>query len=401
MSIPTSNLYDFVHQVLKNKFLIKYFYPWGYKNFSNLIENIKGPNEIIKNDDVTHWFTVCRYFPVLVCHDQEPLDFDMYSDFHLDEQITNISAEILYLRPIYKNLNLRWADPANITDQWFILHSELNSNEVKKYEDTGLFKCAYWWSHGMIARDWYRFAEYDQRLSESHTKLANWLVYARAATGKREYRKRFLDMLRFVNNVQLGSIDTNAAVTSNSSAEYNHEDHTKTNCSIVLETVFDNRIHLTEKTLRPIACGHPFMILSGPGTLKYLRTYGFKTFHPFIDESYDLETDLDKRMIMVLSEMDRINKLPQADQDHIWKECAIIARRNKELFFSDQFFNALKQELIENVSKLGMPTVDWKNFRKQHLHRPITERRKFNNRAKHIKIIKHLRNGGTIENFVE
>ena len=316
MSIPTSNLYEFVHQTVKSKFLMRYFYPWGQKELSNIVEHVNStPAEK-------------KHSPVLMCHDQEPFDFDFYNNY---------------------KLNLRSSLSQSTVDYWILLHSELNSNEVVKYENTGLFKCAYWWSHAAIARNWYRFAKYDQRLLLLHSKVANWLVYARDTTGKREYRKRFLDMLRFVNNVQLGSIDTDAVVTSDSSADYNHEDHTKTNCSIVLETVFDNRIHLTEKTLRPIACGHPFMILSGPGTLEYLRTYGFETFHPFIDESYDLETDVDKRMVMVLSEMDRINKLPQADQDHVWKACAVIARRNKELFFSDRFFNSITQELRNNV----------------------------------------------------
>ena len=342
MSVPTTNLYNFVTQVLENKFLIKYFYPWGEKAFQNIIDNQEDNRPNLDYDDL----------PVVMCHDQEPLDFDLYNDGQFEKQQTTFKNNPNVQRAIdqeYKDLNLRWVDPLNKTKYWILLHSELNSPQITKYKSTGLFKCAYWWSHAIIARDWYRFAEYDQRLSESHTKLANWLVYARDTTGKREYRKRFLDMLRFVNNVQLGSIDTDAVVTSDSSAEYNHEDHTKTNCSIVLETVFDNRIHLTEKTLRPVACGHPFMILSGPGTLEYLHTYGFETFSPFIDESYDTEPHCDKRMIMVLSEMDRINKLPQADQDHIWKECAIIARRNKELFFSDRFFNSITQELRNNV----------------------------------------------------
>ena len=39
MSIPTNNLYDFVHQVLESKFLLRYFYPWGEKQLENLIEH--------------------------------------------------------------------------------------------------------------------------------------------------------------------------------------------------------------------------------------------------------------------------------------------------------------------------------------------------------------------------
>ena len=39
MSIPTYNLYNFVAQALENKYLIKYFYPWGEKGFGNIVDN--------------------------------------------------------------------------------------------------------------------------------------------------------------------------------------------------------------------------------------------------------------------------------------------------------------------------------------------------------------------------
>lgn len=32
---------------------------------------------------------------------------------------------------------------------------------------------------------------------------------------------------------------------------------------------------------------HPFIVYGSPFTLKSLRELGFKTFSPFIDESYD------------------------------------------------------------------------------------------------------------------
>jgi hypothetical protein len=44
---------------------------------------------------------------------------------------------------------------------------------------------------------------------------------------------------------------------------------------------------LTEKALRPIACGQPFILAATPGSLQYLRSYGFKTFSGYIDETYD------------------------------------------------------------------------------------------------------------------
>jgi hypothetical protein len=85
--------------------------------------------------------------------------------------------------------------------------------------------------------------------------------------------------------------------SSAASADYDPNDFINSEISVILETVFDDRrIHLTEKTLKPIACGHPFILAAGPGALEYIRSYGFKTFAPYIDESYDQETDSLKRL---------------------------------------------------------------------------------------------------------
>ena len=350
MSVPTNNLYNFVTQALENQYLVRYFYPWGEKEFANIIINEQDIYPDVRYRDV----------PVLLCHDQEPLDFDLYSDKTMLKQLNQIpqpqQRDIrYYLDRDYKNLNLRWIHPEHKANYWVLLHSELNSVEVKRYEETGLFKCAYWWSHALIALDWYRFARYDNRLTDKSQPIkANFLVYARGTTGKRAYRKLFLEHLQHINSVQLGSIDPTAVVTSDSSATYNPQDFAQTRCSIVLETVYDQRIHLTEKTLRPLACGHPFMILNGPGALETIRSYGFKTFQPYINESYDSEKDPGKRMNMVLAEMRRINNSSEKYQKYIWDGCAEIAAYNKQLFFDDKFIWRVKTELRRNVHTIQL-----------------------------------------------
>ena len=375
MSVPTNNLYNFVAQALENKYLVKHFHPWGHKGFANVIDNIEDARPDVKSRDI----------PVLLCHDQEPLDFELYNDTNLVKQLDTFYPVLRkmiqsLLDKGISNLNLRWVTPnwhrfEKRLDQpyWTLLHSELNSPEVLKYESTGLFKCAYWWAHAPIAVDWYRFARYDTRLiRRSQDLVANFLVYARDTTGKRAYRNKFLEHLAHIDNVQLGSIDTNLIppitrcnegnaendadynpyqedISSSSSATYSWEDFARTNCSIVLETVYDQRIHLTEKTLRPLACGHPFMILNGPGALEKIREYGFKTFQPYINESYDKETDPVKRMDMVLTEMNRINSSSEKYQKWIWDGCQQIAEHNKRLFFHDKFIWRVKTELRKTV----------------------------------------------------
>jgi GTPase involved in cell partitioning and DNA repair len=119
----------------------------------------------------------------------------------------------------------------------------------------------------------------------------------------------------------------------------------------VLETIFDGpKIHLTEKILRPIACGHPFILAAGPGSLEYLRSYGFKTFAPWIDESYDNETNSVRRLESIVDTMDSFSRLSSTNKQRVINKLNAIADYNKKWFFSDAFANAINQELTTNIN---------------------------------------------------
>lgn len=75
--------------------------------------------------------------------------------------------------------------------------------------------------------------------------------------------------------------------------------------SIVGETIFYQNDefksgYLSEKIWKPIGHSHPFVVLAPSNTLKYLKDLGFKTFSPFIDESYDEIDDENLRLNKVL-----------------------------------------------------------------------------------------------------
>ena len=53
--------------------------------------------------------------------------------------------------------------------------------------------------------------------------------------------------------------------------------------------------------MKPIAAQQAFVIVGHHGYLRRLQQMGFKTFHPYIDESYDSELDLETRVKMCLS----------------------------------------------------------------------------------------------------
>ena len=72
--------------------------------------------------------------------------------------------------------------------------------------------------------------------------------------------------------------------------------------NIVMETYFfNNIIHITEKTFKPIAFMQPFIMVAAPHSLQHVKDMGFKTFSDFWDESYDLELDHESRFLKIMT----------------------------------------------------------------------------------------------------
>jgi len=78
---------------------------------------------------------------------------------------------------------------------------------------------------------------------------------------------------------------------------------------IIVETDYHNRTDWTEKTWKCIGSGKPFISMTGAGALQHMRNLGLQTFHPWIDESYDLEKNVWKRLELIKKEIDRLVNL--------------------------------------------------------------------------------------------
>jgi hypothetical protein len=89
--------------------------------------------------------------------------------------------------------------------------------------------------------------------------------------------------------------------------------------SLVTETVFfnkeqttdplsnsENAVFFSEKIFKSILSKHPFVLAGVAGSLKALQSMGYKTFHPFIDESYDTIVDDKVRLKMIVKEVERL-----------------------------------------------------------------------------------------------
>ena len=128
----------------------------------------------------------------------------------------------------------------------------------------------------------------------------------------------------------------------------------------MLETLYDDpRLQLTEKVLRPIACGKPFILAATHGSLEYLRQYGFKTFGHLIDESYDLETDSVKRLHKIIKVMDDIRSLSVNQKQLLNLEIDKVTKHNRDLFFSEEFARSVMQEFLDNYASA-------RNYCQQH-----------------------------------
>jgi hypothetical protein len=108
----------------------------------------------------------------------------------------------------------------------------------------------------------------------------------------------------------------------------------------------EDHIFLSEKIFRPIALKHPFILVSTPNTLKYLKKLGFKTFAPYIDESYDDITDGNERLHAIIKEVERLCRFSD-DQWIEWqKNIKDIIEHNFNVFVdrTDYQYNLHKIE---------------------------------------------------------
>ena len=383
MSVPLDRLYNHLDSLCNHDALIYRFYPHGSKKLEDLQPLY---------DFSQHGWQHQLKTPGMLCHDQEPLMFDQYSEHDMVEYLirhdTNLLSNLAVMdsiKTLVTTQHLRSVTTArhNIYDIILLLHSEKHSENLARYEQVG-FVGVYWWAHAAIASDWYRYAKHDPLLAVDFNNIQqDFLVYNRAWTGTREYRLKFTELvvnadlqscclMKFsstcdgqhyskfdfknptlaISRRDLQTQFDPCTADATASADYHSPDYSHTAIEIVLETLFDDtRWHLTEKILRPIACGRPFMLAATPGSLAYLQSYGFETFGEFIDESYDQMIDPVDRLQCIVTEMSRISRLPQEQKLKLWQSLYQIADRNKQLFFSEAWQQKIFNEFVTNFNQ--------------------------------------------------
>lgn len=125
----------------------------------------------------------------------------------------------------------------------------------------------------------------------------------------------------------------------------------------VSETVyFGRRQHLTEKTFKPIAMGMPFVLSAPAHSLRYLRSYGFKTFSDVWDESYDSQEDDYIRTEYLGSLLAKLDRMNTSEKQQMFEKCIPIIEHNWNHFYNGGFEKVLWAELVNMLDNLKAAT---------------------------------------------
>jgi|LakMenEpi03Aug12_release.lakeMendotaPanAssembly.Ray.scaffolds.fasta_scaffold222449_2 hypothetical protein len=103
--------------------------------------------------------------------------------------------------------------------------------------------------------------------------------------------------------------------------------------NLVTESSFEqNELFVSEKILKPILNYQPFIVFAGYGYLKHLKTYGFKTFSDFWDESYDDIENSQERFFTLLQLVRKLNEKSIIELNELYKNLKDICIYNREIW---------------------------------------------------------------------
>ena len=250
-----------------------------------------------------------------------------------------------------------------------LVTSECFSEDVQWAMDTYGLNSAYYFFHGWAALDWYR--GYNRTFLHQPNNIKHtFLCPNNIVGGQRRHRLDLFKELCKRNLVKNNLISMPAVCPYEGIIVKNHigydlplplliddfdnhannshkitlwEQAAKSLLQVVTETSYQgHKLHLTEKTFKPIVLKQPFVLVSNRGSLEYLRRYGFETFSSVWDESYDTLPD-DKRIPAIGN---LLQELEYADWAYLNSQCADIVQHNYDWFYSGKFEQVLWDELL-------------------------------------------------------
>jgi hypothetical protein len=263
-----------------------------------------------------------------------------------------------------------------------LVTSEQASDEVAWARDTYGLDSTYYFFHGWAALDWYRGYNHSFLWPDWNTRTIQRRLFCpnNIIGGTRQHRLRLVSgmaekQLLEGNYISCPdrcpfSLESAADICDNLGIDRiqglpfmidQSTNHAKDShridfgqhaiecfCHVVTETVYEgNKLHLTEKTFKPIVLQQPFVLVAPRGSLAYMRSYGFKTFDHIWDESYDTLDD-NHRLAAILELLQQINSWSSQTMEQNQSKISEVVLFNYAWFYGG-FQDMLWRELCDMV----------------------------------------------------
>ncbi len=126
-------------------------------------------------------------------------------------------------------------------------------------------------------------------------------------------------------------------------------------CYVVMESEINSISRLTEKTLFPIFFKKPFFNVGIYRGMDILKDYGYKTFDKIFDESYQYESDLDKKLDMICTQLVELSKKDDKELVELFSTVEDITEHNYNVLMSclKSPKEKLKNYLIRHLEKIN------------------------------------------------
>lgn len=363
------------------------FWPWLKKNRPGFRLFLCEPFGRSDPDSVINYGSdTVQEHNYIFCFDQEPIHLNIHLETF--KKVFSLNVDITHPGADSAESMIDKSKKGDVVTAGYIMTSERDSSVVEGICKRYNWKPLYYFFHGWAALDWYR--GYDKTFLikpwNQRTIEKTFLAPNRIIAGERKHRLEMLYHI-FKNNLQHNHISCPLVCPAEGTHIYEaiktlmpryadaeqvfknkklpmqfkgETDHPMHSCwlslfdeaaesllYLVTETVATGqRLHLTEKTFKPIAMGMPFIIVGTRGSLKYLRDYGFKTFDGIWDESYDDATD-SVRIQQIASLLRSLDELPQQAKQDLFEQCIPIIEHNWNHFYNGGFEAVLWKEFNE------------------------------------------------------
>lgn len=304
--------------------------------------------------------------------------------------------------PIYPSYNQKLFSYIhhNFTGPIILITTEKNSDAVDEITKWYNWPVVYYFHHVFAAHDWYRGVRFDSRLiAPTDRQLSHKFISFNRITSKmRVYRSLMIAELQKLKILNQGYVSYNHVCHEGGTYQQNLVEAYQSNlitkeyasdaikylnqinyplridfqqnefipnhsfllsavpetqrsfCYMVTETCFwEQKCHLTEKIFKPIVSRMPFVLVGPAHNLKYLKSYGFKTFSDWFDESYDDIEDPVNRIQAIGKTMSEICQYDLNQLQQMLTDMAPVLEHNYNLFYSDQFLQYAWQELTQGL----------------------------------------------------